>query len=491
MSSTTPDKPYDRIDSALNAAPTEVGATPTHASGILGDALSFFQTTLLKESREGVIFLDPNCVVVDWNLSAEKLTGLSHSMMLGKVLKPTTLTLSTPNGQLIANARCPFLHAIKAGKKVIETYSLLGRSGRKLIVELSITPIITRVGDLIQNQGAVVRVHDASEQVHLRERLSQLTKDSSIDPLTQVANRATFEKTIDQYVSLHRQAGSQCSLILCDIDFFKQINDTFGHHIGDQALVAFARLLKDFVRSRDLVARYGGEEFVILCANCDMESARKRAETIRDSLQNWPQQMLNGQTITASFGISQLVQNDSATDFFIRADEALYRAKKQGRNRVMISERKTSRPAPNQLGITDSTSPNFDGKHVLFAGEFVSNTPTYLVGQKITGFMNATGAKLLDCCQDFVSALVQAQDPSNSKRRQTFQVEIKLSDAGCDSSGNPRTRIRLLIQPPKKKMFKRLNSDLYMRIVLDFRRYLMISEDGPNTHIFVGDKQIN
>ena len=159
--------------------------------------------------------------------------------------------------------------------------------------------------------------------------------------------------------------------------------------------------------------------------------------------------------------------------------------------RGLRSERKTSRPAPNQLGITDSTSPNFDGKHVLFAGELVSNTPTFLVGQKITGFMNATGAKLLDCCQDFVSALVQARDPSNSKRRQTFQVEIKLSDAGCDSSGNPRTRILLLIQPPKKKMFKRLNSDLYMRIVLDFRRYLMISEDGPNTHIFVGDKQIN
>ena len=491
MSSTTPDKPYDRIDAALNTASTEAGDPPANASEALGDALSFFQTTLLKESREGVIFLDPNCVVVDWNLSAEKLTGLSHGMMLGKVLKPATLTLSTPNGQLIANARCPFLHAIKAGKKVIETYSLLGRSGRKLIVELSITPVITRVGDLIQNQGAVVRVHDASEQVHLRERLSQLTKDSSIDPLTQVSNRATFEKTIDQYVSLHRQADSQCSLILCDIDFFKQINDTFGHHVGDQALVAFARLLKDFVRSRDLVARYGGEEFVILCANCDMESARKRAETIRDSLQKWPQQMLNGKTITASFGISQLLPHDNATDFFIRADEALYRAKKQGRNRVMISEMKDSNPPSRHHDGTDLDSPNFNGKHVLFAGDFVSTNPMHLVGQKIAGFMNETDAKLIECCQDFVSAFLKAEDPNDPRRRESFQVEIKLSDAGCDSSGNPKTRIRLLIHPPKKKMFKPLHNDLYRRIVLDFRRYLMISEEDRSNQIFVGGNEIN
>ena len=140
---------------------------------------------------------------------------------------------------------------------------------------------------------------------------------------------------LSEYVVSHREVGLKCSIIICDIDFFKSINDNYGHHVGDQALISFARFLKQFVRNQDLVARYGGEEFVILCANCDEDAAVDRAEKIRFKLEKTAQAMLDGKCLTASFGVSQLEDSDDTTSFFVRADHALLHAKEMGRNRVV------------------------------------------------------------------------------------------------------------------------------------------------------------
>ena len=162
------------------------------------------------------------------------------------------------------------------------TTESLGLVGREVKVELTITPVIDDNVVL----GAVILIYDSSVQLDLQRQLKDLYETSVLDPLTQVANRAEFERVLtDTIVSCKKAGEFNACIIICDIDFFKSINDNFNHHIGDLALVEFAKQLKEHVRAQDLVCRYGGEEFVILCAQCDIDSAIERAEEIRRSLE--------------------------------------------------------------------------------------------------------------------------------------------------------------------------------------------------------------
>ncbi len=126
-----------------------------------------------------------------------------------------------------------------------------------------------------------------------------------------------------------------CSLIICDIDRFKQINDNFGHQAGDEALKSFAQLLKSCCRPGDLVARYGGEEFVILCADCNISAGCQRAEEMRHAISTLPLPALGGNSITASFGVTSIQAGDTTETMLRRADRALLEAKQRGRNRVV------------------------------------------------------------------------------------------------------------------------------------------------------------
>src|SRR5688572_25780389 len=116
-------------------------------------------------------------------------------------------------------------------------------------------------------------MHDASSQVTLEQRVQSLHERATRDALTQVANRAEFDRLLQSSVESHLERRLPCSLIICDLDHFKRINDTFGHPAGDEVLVGFGALLRRHCRSGDLVARYGGEEFVMLCPDCDNATA--------------------------------------------------------------------------------------------------------------------------------------------------------------------------------------------------------------------------
>ena len=285
----------------------------------------------------------------------ELLTGLSEKRVAGCTLTPELFGLTDGIGVPLKENENPFLHCIESKIPKSGIYKLSGRSGRELKVEMKIVPVQS-AGD--QASGAVVFLHDASSQLDLQRQLKDLYEFSMLDPLTQVANRAEFERSLDQFVRTRMDADFECSLIICDIDFFKQINDNYNHHVGDQALVAFASLLKQFVRAQDVVARYGGEEFVILCANCDRDAAVQRAEEIRKTLRGTAQPMLDGKYITASFGVSQLQAGESATEFFVRADTALLSAKENGRNRVVAAE--------NSLAnVEDDSEPTTEPDQIL------------------------------------------------------------------------------------------------------------------------------
>lgn len=172
----------------------------------------------------------------------------------------------------------------------------------------------------------------------LERRLNGLVRT---DTLTSLLNRHGFEDEMRRIVATARRYGTALSAIIVDADNFKAINDTYGHAIGDAALVHLAQLLRKGLRAEvDIVGRIGGEEFAVLLQHTDTAGAARVAERLRATLTAAPLVFATGSlTMTASFGVATLdARDDSAASLIKRADEALYRAKRDGRNRVICAE---------------------------------------------------------------------------------------------------------------------------------------------------------
>lgn len=192
--------------------------------------------------------------------------------------------------------------------------------------------------------GRVAVFHDITERVVLFERVKEL---ASLDGLTGVFNRRHFFELSRAELNRARRHRAPISLILFDLDHFKQINDTHGHVCGDQVLRAVADACADRLRSFDLLGRYGGEEFAVLLPDIGPEGALAVAERLRRGIAAAAGRF-EGMEVTASFGVASVLSAESATfdDLVILADEALYRAKGRGRDRV---EQATCLPAPDPV----------------------------------------------------------------------------------------------------------------------------------------------
>ena len=155
---------------------------------------------------------------------------------------------------------------------------------------------------------------------------------SSTDPLTGLFNRRKFSEILKSELECECRSNIELSLVLCDIDNFKQINDSYGHNAGDKVLMAFSRLIAESLRKTDVVARWGGEEFLILLPDTSIELAISIAEKLRVKIAEYPFEQVG--VVTASFGVATFMPEDSEEDLFGRADSALYKAKERGRNLV-------------------------------------------------------------------------------------------------------------------------------------------------------------
>lgn len=173
----------------------------------------------------------------------------------------------------------------------------------------------------------------------LRENLVRITEEASRDPLTGLANRKTFDGHLADFTASAEKGDFEFSLLMLDIDHFKDFNDKYGHLVGDEVLKIVARELMNTVKGRDVVARFGGEEFAVLLPNTGLSGALIVAENLRHSIASrdltHKDTKENYGTITISVGAAQYHPGqDTPTSLIKRADEALYRSKKGGRNRV-------------------------------------------------------------------------------------------------------------------------------------------------------------
>ena len=153
------------------------------------------------------------------------------------------------------------------------------------------------------------------------------------DYLTGLNNRQKFEMDINEEINRAQRYHHPFSIIMVDIDYFKMVNDTFGHDAGDIVLKEFSQLLMHNIRQADILARWGGEEFIILCPNTQIDGAKALAETLRVKIQEHIFGDIGQKT--ASFGVTQYQEGSDLKTIFLNVDNALYRAKEDGRNRVI------------------------------------------------------------------------------------------------------------------------------------------------------------
>ncbi|MEL7401766.1 MAG: GGDEF domain-containing protein, partial [Pseudomonadota bacterium] len=156
------------------------------------------------------------------------------------------------------------------------------------------------------------------------------------DPLTGAGNRVALDKTLGREVELAKRHGQQLSVLMIDLDNFKQVNDDFGHSMGDKVLKDAAECMSACIRQTDMCFRYGGEEFLVMLSSADQAGALRIAERIRMSISDMRFKNAKGELqVTTSIGSATLRGTDSMESLVQRADNALYEAKHGGRNRVI------------------------------------------------------------------------------------------------------------------------------------------------------------
>lgn len=192
------------------------------------------------------------------------------------------------------------------------------------------------------------RIEDYTREIEaLRVSLNWAEEEALTDPLTGIGNRRKFDAALAEAIRASEDGRSPLSLIICDIDHFKAVNDAFGHRIGDEVIKTFARMLVTSIRDVDTVTRYGGEEFAIILPGIDEAAAASIAERMRAQLEikklTIRQTKRDVGRLTASFGVAERRQDDGVETLVHRTDGQLYKAKAAGRNRVERAGKETSK----------------------------------------------------------------------------------------------------------------------------------------------------
>ncbi|MGZ5235944.1 MAG: GGDEF domain-containing protein [Caldimonas sp.] len=213
---------------------------------------------------------------------------------------------------------------------------------------------------LEQSGHSLPDLREAGKAAWLQAVIDGLCELSSRDPLTGLANRRHFELMLAGAGDRGAGAGEPALVLMIDIDHFKRVNDAYGHPAGDDVLRAVAHALHECIRPMDTVARFGGEEFAMILPNCAPSFAQAVAERIRMRVQAMPIAIVPGETghVTVSIGGAFAPQwvRSSPLLWVERADQQLYRAKSEGRNRASLEQPAVSLVSPEEKGLLFGTS---------------------------------------------------------------------------------------------------------------------------------------
>ncbi len=470
------------LDPELVNSRWQLNCVPSQSSQPTIDAL--FQAKLLDNMYDAVVFIDAGGQVSLWNHGAERLTGISGSSVVQRQWHPDLLNVSDEKGNPVDEPDCPVTCAIRSGVQSLRRLAIRGRTGQPVSVDTHAIPVLAPDRTTL---GAILLFHDASSEISLEERCQNLHEKATRDPLTQVANRAEFDRVHETFLAAHQQQQLPCSLMICDLDRFKLVNDTYGHQAGDEVIKSLTTLLKGSCRPGDLVARYGGEEFVMLCADCDNAAAARRAEQIRRTLSQMPQPKMAGRPVTVSFGVTEIQPGDTPETMLRRADRALLTAKAKGRNNVIqlgTGRRGELADPPAAFRHRKKARSNQLIEQVL-----VTPVPIKIAIEKLRGFVADHRAKIVKIDGNHVRLEIDDKHPGRLRRLTdrpvTFCVDLRFEEERIhkdptdpSSGGLLRTKIQFSISTRKNRDRRRNDvSNRARQVLVSFRSYLMASEE--------------
>jgi len=294
-----------------------------------------FYKDLIDNLYDGVYFVDRDRRITYWNKGAERITGYKSDQVKGRLCRDNILNHITANGIQLCLTNCPLAASMQDGQTREAEVFLHHHDGHRLPVVVRASPIRNKDGEII---GAVETFSNNDQVVQTRRQVDELRQSALTDPLTGIGNRRYLEEGIRAIkVEVERGVGI-AGLILIDIDNFKQINDTYGHEIGDQMLLMVARTLKYNLRGSDLLGRWGGDEFIAVIHNVhELSALRDIAKKLHVMVESSRLDLETARlSITISIGATLIKENETFDKFFQRADKYMYKSKQAGRNQITV-----------------------------------------------------------------------------------------------------------------------------------------------------------
>lgn len=286
---------------------------------------------ITEAAQDAIVMMEPAGRISFWNPAAEHIFGYTREEALGRELHP----LLAPERYHDAHYKAfPVFQRTGRGNAIGKTLGLQAR--RKDGVEIAVAVSLSSV----QIRGQWYAVGILRDETERRAQEIELRRLATTDPLTGLANRRYFLAQVERELNRLKRYSASAALLMLDLDHFKQINDAYGHAIGDAVLKHFAFIASQTLRKIDLLGRLGGEEFAALLPDTTMTGAYPLAERLRGIIMESPAMTGAGSIgFSVSIGVALLAQNDLDADaILIRADRALYRAKNRGRNRVEMEK---------------------------------------------------------------------------------------------------------------------------------------------------------
>ena len=288
---------------------------------------------ILNDLREGVYFVDRNREITFWNKGAEHITGFSAKEMIGRFCYDNLLQHIDAQGRQLCVCGCPLHETLQDGRPRSAQVYLHHKDGHRVRVEIQIKPLL--YNDEIVGAAEVFSSGTLSDEPDLS--VKELEFLALFDPLTELPNRRYIDTFLEHQLRDFEVLGISFGFMMMDLDLFKNINDAFGHSAGDAVLQMVCKTFQSALRKNDFVGRWGGEEFVGII-RCIGEKDMERLGNRLRSLIETSYVMHKGQriSVTMSIGATLFRKTDSSESLVKRADELLYRSKREGRNRLTL-----------------------------------------------------------------------------------------------------------------------------------------------------------
>jgi diguanylate cyclase (GGDEF)-like protein/PAS domain S-box-containing protein len=305
------------------------------------------QTNLLNEYKRAVDIsnivskTNPKGIITYVNDKFCEISGYNRNELIGK---PHSIIRHPDMERGIFKDLWDTIKAKKPWHGIVKN---MKRDGRQYIVDSTIIPILDVDGDVIEYMAVrhdITELEETKEQLRsinqamknkvdeLHSMTSSLEEQANIDKLTGIYNRDKFEESFSFLIKDSHKRDRKLSLLLFDIDHFKDINDTYGHQTGDSVLKELTELISANIKTSDVFARWGGEEFVILLPDTDLDGSYLFAEKLRKLVKAHDFTVIGRMSV--SFGVGELTEYENKTTLFEKVDKALYQAKNKGRNRT-------------------------------------------------------------------------------------------------------------------------------------------------------------